>query len=102
LFICFLTYFTLQLKIIFDYSITCKPIISYAYDYEMYKKERGLYPEYETLFSKGVLTEQIDVIEHIRNMNYEDECRYTKENIRDRYICNYGNATERAVKMIFG
>ncbi len=89
-------------SIIFDYSITCKPIISYAYDYEMYKKERGLYPEYETLFSKGVLTEQIDVIEHIRNMNYEDECRYTKEHIRDRYICNYGNATERAVKMIFG
>lgn len=89
-------------SIIFDYSILGRPIISFAYDYKDYKKERGLYDGYEDIFSHGVIQKEEDVIEYIKNIDYEAEGKYTMEEIRDKYLSNYGDATEKAVVAIFG
>lgn len=89
-------------SIIFDYSIIGKPIISYAYDYDVYQQHRGVYPGYENIFSHGIFRTEDEVIKHIQTMDYDQECLFTKKNIRDEYIINYGNATELAVKKIFG
>lgn len=89
-------------SIIFDYSIVEKPIISYAYDYDIYNKERGIYDGYEDIFSHGIMKDEDSIIEHIKTMNYLEECEYTKKNIKEKYIYNCGNATELAVKKIFG
>lgn len=88
-------------SVVFDYSILGRPIISYAYDYEDYRRERGLYDGYEGIFSHGVMRTEEDVIHFIRTMNYDAECKYTRENIRDEYIANYGDATEKCTKAIF-
>lgn len=89
-------------SIIFDYAITGKPIVAFAYDYNIYKEQRGLYPGYAEIFSHGIFEDQLDVIKYIQEMDYEEESKYTQNNIRDKYICNYGDATARAVKKIFG
>lgn len=89
-------------SIIFDYSILGKPIIAYAYDYEQYKSERGIYEGYEQIFKDGILKSEEDVIKTILHMNYDVECLHTKENIRDYFITDYGDVTEKAVNLIFG
>lgn len=88
-------------SIIWDYSILGKPIISYAYDFELYSTERGLYEGYDKIFSHGIMKEQGQVIEFIKNMDYEAECLYTQREIRDKYIASYGHATEKSVRIIF-
>ena len=89
-------------SIIWDYSILCRPIISYAYDYEQYQKERGVYEGYKNIFSHGIMTDQLDIIKYIQLMNYEEECMYTKKYIRDKYIAAFGNAAEKCTRIIFG
>lgn len=89
-------------SIIFDYSILGRPIISYAYDFDQYSQARGIYPGYEKIFSQGIMKDQEEIVRFIKEMDYEAECEYTKKYIRERFITNYGNATEIAVKKIFG
>lgn len=92
-------------SIIFDYSILGRPIISYAYDYDKFIQERGIYPGYENLFSDGIIKTEDELLEVIVSMDetkYADECKYTRECIRDEYISNYGNATEKSVRIVFG
>lgn len=92
-------------SIIFDYSIVGRPIISYAYDYDAYKNERGIYPGYEQIFSHGIMKCEDEVINYLHSLSseeYKKECDYTCNNIRDKYISNYGNSTEKSVKIIFG
>lgn len=88
-------------SIIWDYSLLGKPIISYAYDYKEYKEKRGLYSGYAQIFSNGIITDQKDVINLIQNMDYEMECKYTIENIRNKYVIDYGNAAKRCTEIIF-
>lgn len=89
-------------SIIFDYSILERPILSYSYDYDEYKKVRGIYDGYDTLFFDGILKSEKEVIKVIKQLDFEKESKYVAENIKDRYISNYGDATEKAVQTIFG
>lgn len=92
-------------SIIFDYSILGRPIIAYAYDYDRYIKERGIYSGYESLFSDGVIKKEEELIRVISAMDekkYADECEFTVNCIRDKYISHFGNATEKSVSIIFG
>lgn len=89
-------------SIIFDYSILNRPIISFAYDYEIYKNNRGLYCGYDNLFYKGIDASEDSVIEHIKNIKYEDECRFVKKFIHEKYVLADGKATEKSVQIIFG
>jgi CDP-glycerol glycerophosphotransferase len=42
-------------SVIFDYSILGKPLFCFAYDYEDYKKERGMYFNPEEVYPGGVI-----------------------------------------------
>ena len=88
-------------SIVFDYSILERPIFCYAYDYDTYLKERGLYTDLEQLFSHGVLRTEDALIDAIKSIDYEKECAYTREHIKSEYIAAYGNAAEKAVKVMF-
>lgn len=89
-------------SVVFDYSIMERPIFCYGYDYDSYAKERGIYTDLNELFSHGVLRTEDEVLRAIKQIDYPAECRYTKEHIKDEYIASYGNAAEKAVKVIFG
>ncbi len=85
---------------IFDYSITEKPIICYGYDYDKYKKDRGLYLDLQTELPNGVVKTEDDLLSLINNMNYDEQCQMTKL-FKNKYLRYGGNASEILVEKIF-
>lgn len=86
--------------IAFDYSILCKPILCYAYDYDSYLKDRGTYFEIDERYpNKSCRTEE-DLLRRIVSIDYELECERTKT-FRDEFI-QYGvDATQKCVNVMF-
>ena len=87
--------------IAFDYSILCRPIFCYAYDYDTYLAERGTYFDIDDRYpNKSCRTEE-ELLCRIKSIDYELECANTKR-FRDEFI-QYGiGATETCVKDEFG
>ena len=87
--------------IAFDYSILCRPIFCYAYDYDTYLAERGTYFQIDEKYpNKSCRTEE-ELLARIKGVDYESECANTKR-FRDEFI-QYGiGATEACVKAEFG
>lgn len=87
--------------IAFDYSILCKPILTYAYDYDTYLSERGTYFDIDEFYpSKSCRTEE-ELLSRIKCISYEVECSNTLR-FRDEFI-QYGiGAIETCVKAEFG
>ena len=87
--------------IAFDFSVLCKPIFCYAYDYESYLSDRGTYFDIDEKYpNKSCRTEE-ELLNRIKNIDYEKECANTKR-FRDDFI-QYGiGATETCVKTTFG
>lgn len=88
-------------SVVFDYSILERPIFCYGYDYNRYMKERGFYTDPKSIFSKGVIGDENELIQAIKFIDYDAECNYTREHIKREFICSYGNAAEKAAKIIF-
>ena len=87
--------------IAFDYSILCRPIFCYAYDYDTYLAERGTYFQIDDKYpNKSCRTEE-ELLARIKGIDYKAECANTKR-FRDEFI-QYGiGATEECVKAEFG
>ena len=85
-----------------DYSILERPVLCFTYDYEQYKEERGLYIDYEKDMPSGVLRNEDEVISYIINMDYAEECKKTKEMIKDKISYFGGHATETCLEKLFG
>ena len=86
--------------IAFDFSVLCKPIFCYAYDYDSYLADRGTYFDIDEKYpNKSCRTEE-ELLSRIKDINYEAECSNTKR-FRDDFI-RYGvGATEACVKSLF-
>lgn len=87
--------------IAFDYSILCRPIFCYAYDYDTYLSERGTYFQIDEKYpNKSCRTEE-ELLGRIKGIDYDAECANTKR-FRDEFL-QYGiGATEACVKAEFG
>ena len=87
--------------IAFDYSILCRPIFCYAYDYETYLAERGTYFRIDEKYpNKSCRTEE-ELLKRIKRIDYETECANTRR-FRDAFV-QYGlGATETCVEALFG
>ena len=84
-----------------DYSILERPVLSFTYDYEAYRDERGLYVDYEKDMPSGILRTEDDVLNYIKTMNYEEECEKVRKMIKERLIHLGGNATEMCLEKLF-
>ena len=84
-----------------DFSILERPIICFAYDYEDYKSTRGLYIDFEKEMPNGIIATEDKVIEHIKTMNYEEECVKTRELIKNKFTYFGGSATQMCVDVMF-
>lgn len=84
---------------IFDYSILERPIICFGYDYDDYLNDRGFYLDLEEELPNGVIRTQENIIKKIKNLNYKDECKKTK-NFKNKYINVGGYATEKCLDLI--
>ena len=88
-------------SIIFDYAILGRPIICFGYDYDEYVKHRGFYFDLDKEFPSGIVRTETDVLNLIKNMNYQEECKKTIA-MKNKFVQYGGNATERCVSALFG
>lgn len=77
--------------IAFDYSILCKPIFCYAYDYDSYLSERGTYFEIDEKYPNKSCRTETELLKRIVDIDYENECVKTKR-FRDEFV-QYGKTS---------
>lgn len=83
--------------IAFDYSILCRPIFCYAYDYDSYLAERGTYFAVDEKYPNKSCRTESELLQRIKNVDYVSECANTKR-FRDEFV-QYGvGATEMCIK----
>lgn len=86
--------------IAFDYSILCRPIFCYAYDYDSYLSERGTYFDIDDKYPQKSCKTEEQLLEEVRKV----ECTVASSNtmrFRDEFM-KYGlGATEICIKKIF-
>ena len=86
--------------IAFDYSILCKPIFCYAYDYDTYLADRGTYFVIDEKYPNKSCRTEDELFSRIKNLDYEKESS-NSQRFRDEFI-KYGiGATEACVKAEF-
>ena len=87
--------------IAFDYSILCRPIFCYAYDYDSYLADRGTYFQIDERYPNKSCRTENELLARIKDIDYEAECSNTRR-FRDEFI-QYGiGATEACIRAEFG
>lgn len=84
-----------------DYSILERPVLCFAYDYDEYRDERGLYVDFNKDMPSGILRTEDEVLNYIKTMDYDAECIKTKLMIKDKLINLGGKATESCLDKLF-
>ena len=85
--------------VMFDYSLTGKPMIFYAYDLDEYDGARGLYFDYEEYSYGEIITEKDKLPEAIKNAHTDPErLRRFREKFMD--ACD-GHASEKTANYFF-
>lgn len=87
--------------IAFDFSILCRPIFCYAYDYDSYLAERGTYFAIDEKYPNKSCRTEDELLARIKTMDYEAECANTMR-FRDEFVQYGRGATEFCVKALFG
>lgn len=83
----------------FDYSILCRPMLCFAYDLEEYKEKRGLYLDLNNTLPCSVDSNEDDLINKIKTMNYDEYSKLTFE-FHKKYSPYAGNASKMVVNKI--
>ena len=87
-------------SIFFDYSILGKPMYCFAYDFEIYQKERGLYFDIrKDLENEDIDTEDM-LLAAIMNMD-ERERRSLTKRFQEKYVQKFGTATVDTLDIIY-
>lgn len=86
--------------IAFDYSILCKPIFCFAYDYETYLADRGTYFDIDDKYPNKSCRDENELIARISQLDYKKECENTRR-FRDQFVQYHGDATAESVKKLF-
>ena len=86
--------------IIFDYAITEKPIFCFAYDYDDYKKNRGIALDLRNEFPGGIVEDEDELLERIQNIDYDKACKEVAS-FKNKYIEYGGNATNMCIDALF-
>ena len=86
--------------IIFDYSITEKPMFCFAYDYEEYALNRGLVIDLKNEFPGGIVESEENLLKHIISLDCEKEKNKVKM-FKSKYIEYGGNASLLCIDSLF-
>lgn len=82
----------------FDYSIMHKPMLCYAYDYERYAKERGMYFDIRSYLSNADNEEEL--LKLIQTTDVTAESEATRR-FQEKYVTEYGNAAKKSLDIIY-
>lgn len=86
--------------IAFDYSILCRPIFCYAYDYESYLRDRGTYFDIDEKYPNKSCRNEDELLTRIKEFDYEMECMNTQR-FRDEFMRFGLGSTEKCVEALF-
>lgn len=88
-------------SIFFDYSIMEKPMYCFAFDYDEYLKNRGLYIDIEKDFPCVVHRTEDSLLKEIHDFqkNYNQNVDKVKT-FRNRYVTSYGNAAKKSCDIL--
>ncbi len=87
--------------IAFDYSILCRPLFCYAYDYETYLAERGTYFDIDECYPEKACRTEGELLDSIINVNVVEAGERTKK-FRNVFVKHGEKATEQCVELLFG
>ena len=87
--------------IAFDYSILCKPIFVFAYDFNDYLKARGTYFNINDYYPNKIVENEDNLLKKIKNCDYPTECEKTKR-FKEKFVQYGGNATQTCIDSVFG
>jgi len=86
-------------SIYFDYSITEKPMFNFSYDYDIYKKLRGLYLDLHEIMPCRVNYDEDSLIEEILSFD-EDKYKIASRSFKERFAPHAGNAVETVTEKL--
>ena len=86
--------------IVFDFSILCRPIFCYAYDYDSYLVDRGTYFNIDDYYPNKSCRTEAELLSRIKNIDYEKECINTKL-FREKFIQYKDLSTKTCVEAMF-
>lgn len=87
-------------SIFFDYSILERPMLCYAYDYDRYEAERGVYFDIRKELECGHLMDEDHLIHELSTIDWEARKRITIA-FRNKYIDSYGDATQKSLDYLY-
>jgi CDP-glycerol glycerophosphotransferase len=86
-------------SVFFDYSLLCKPMICYAYDYKQYSQKRGFYINIKEKLPNFVINET-NLLNEIKNIDLQLEKEKTRR-FKVNYTCNEGQSTSKLVDIMY-
>ena len=87
--------------IAFDYSILCKPILCYAYDYDTYLAERGTYFDMDEKYPNKSCKIEDELLRKIASLDYTNE-REKSTRFRNAFIEYKAASTKMCVEALLG
>ena len=84
----------------FDFGLLNKPMYCYAYDYEQYRDEYGLFMDLEKEFPNGIKRTEQEVIDAIIKMDYEAECNKISSYVK-QYVAHPESATKCCLDALY-
>lgn len=87
-------------SVIFDYAILNKPIVYFAYDYEEYTKDRGMYFDFDEYVYGEVAKNTDELIQAIEDHNM---CEELRDDFYEKFMgaCD-GHSTDKICEMMLG
>ncbi|WP_287565318.1 CDP-glycerol glycerophosphotransferase family protein [Parabacteroides sp.] len=86
-------------SIFFDYSIMDKPMLCFAYDYDCYNRERGLYFDIRKELSDEIIENENQLLDTILHLDYQKRIQRTIA-FRNKYVTEYGHATLKSLDIL--
>ena len=84
-----------------DFSVLCRPIRCYAYDFDEYNAERGLSIDLEKEMPCKISKTEDELIDSIININYAEDCKKTQK-FKSKYMKYFkGCASSTVVDEIY-
>lgn len=87
-------------SIFFDFAVTGRPMICFAYDYDEYKAKRGMYFDIRQSLDCLDIDTEDKVIKELGSLDVGKREAITRS-FRDKYVTSYGTATEQSLDLIF-
>lgn len=84
---------------IMDYSITEKPIFSFAYDYEQYKSTRGFYYDLNEILPNGLIKDEKELVYQLINIDISKQRELTQK-LKSEHARYGGQATKATLDLL--